>query len=111
MSRTQVVTLMSIVSALAAIATLIFFLQLPGPPLPKAPPAAGRDLARMLIGLWVLAPPLWFWIEWVVWSPSLGAHESERVQHLHDLARNIWIAFVAVLVALYTGTIPGVGQE
>lgn len=57
-----------------------------------------------LIGFWVIAPPLYFLTEYSIWPPGSG--EREAVEHVHDLARNLWLA-VVVLLAL----IMGVGIE
>jgi hypothetical protein len=61
--------------------------------------AVDKSHAYILVGCWTLIPPLYFFAEWVWWTnPS----EEEHVKHLHELARNFWIAFVIVL-AVMTG--------
>jgi ABC-type dipeptide/oligopeptide/nickel transport system permease component len=57
-----------------------------------------------LIGFWVIAPPLYFLTEHSIWPPASA--ERDAVEHVHDLARNLWLA-VVVLLAL----IMGVGIE
>lgn len=53
-------------------------------------------IAYVIVGLWVLCPPIWFWIEWVLFTEG----NDERLKHTHDLARNIWIGLVVVLIAI-----------
>ncbi|HXU47072.1 MAG TPA: hypothetical protein VN783_16200 [Thermoanaerobaculia bacterium] len=55
-----------------------------------------------VVGFWVLVPPIWFWSEWVVFSSKMNdPREREHVQHLHDLSRNVWLALIAILIALF----------
>jgi hypothetical protein len=63
--------------------------------------------AYLLVGLWVAIPPLWFLYEYVHFPPAEGT-DDERMRHLHDLCRNIWIALVAILTAM-TGIDPFAG--
>lgn len=56
-----------------------------------------------LLGLWALVPPLWFLFEFASDFPKdhkKPPEEVERLKHLHDLSRNIWLAFVVVLAAI-----------
>ncbi|HEY0455338.1 MAG TPA: hypothetical protein VGE41_03125 [Verrucomicrobiae bacterium] len=56
-----------------------------------------RTYGYILIGFWVLAPPIWFWVEWVFLTKP---HMENRVKHTHELARNIWLALIVVLAAI-----------
>jgi hypothetical protein len=58
-----------------------------------------------IVGLWVLAPPIFFWCDWVFFAPDDGA-ERDRIKHTHDLSRNIWVALTAVLISLFGITWP-----
>lgn len=60
-----------------------------------------KSLGPVLVGVWVLLPPVWFWFEWVFYSSEQKELERSRVQHLHDLSRTIWLALVVVLAALF----------
>jgi hypothetical protein len=60
----------------------------------------------VLIGLWTLGPPVYFLLEYAFLPPVEG-HHDDRVKHLHDLARNFWIAFVVVLAVLLDIPWPG----
>lgn len=56
-----------------------------------------------LLGLWTLVPPLWFLYEFQSEFPrdhKKPQEEVDRLKHLHDLSRNIWVAFVIVLAAI-----------
>ena len=54
----------------------------------------------VLLALWVLVPPVWFFVEFHYLHPGIhhrDAFELSRVMQSQDLARNIWLAFVVVL--------------
>jgi hypothetical protein len=63
-----------------------------------------RILAKVALILTALLPPLWLWIEYCfIWKvvgencrPSL-----EEFKYGQEVSRNIWLAFVALLSALY----------
>lgn len=63
----------------------------------------------ILLGLWALVPPVWFLYEFTSDFPK-GHKQSQgevnRLKHLHDLSRNIWLAFVVVLAAIMGVTWP-----
>lgn len=61
-----------------------------------------KGVGYVFVGMWVLGPPIWFFYEWVVLCRDLkDKEERDRIKHIHELARNIWIALVVVLVALF----------
>ena len=53
-----------------------------------------------IVGAWVFLPPIWFRAEWCWVSTAIDTKERERVKHMHDLARNLWLGLVVILVAL-----------
>jgi hypothetical protein len=59
-----------------------------------------------LVAAWVAIPPVYFLLEYVLLPPSAG-FEDERVRHMHDLGRNIWLALVVLLANLLNITWPG----
>lgn len=64
--------------------------------------AAAPDFAKYaFVGAWTLVPPIYFWLDWVYYCKDVPADQVEGVRHMHDLSRNIWIALVVVLVALF----------
>lgn len=95
-SRDSVNVWISWISASAALGSLIL-----GGIHKLSPKALQSWVGPVVVGLWVLLPPIWFWSEWVWFSRSLSHDERERVQHLHDLSRNIWLAVIAVLITLF----------
>ena len=56
----------------------------------------------ILIGFWVIVPPIWFFFEFQCLHPNMldNANELSRVKHAQDLGRNIWLSFVVVLAAI-----------
>lgn len=57
----------------------------------------------ILIGLWVLLPPIWFFVEFQLLHPNIFPQDSfelSRVKQSQELARNVWLAFVVVLAAI-----------
>jgi hypothetical protein len=61
-----------------------------------------KTAGAVLIGIWTLAPPIFFWVDWVNYSGELDTDaKRDFAKHTHDLGRNIWIAFAAILVFLF----------
>lgn len=60
-----------------------------------------RFAGPLLIGAWGLGPPIFFWVDWVCFPKDYEKGDRDIAQHTHDLARNIWIAFVAILAYLF----------
>lgn len=60
-----------------------------------------QQLGNYLVGFWVLAPPIFFWIDWVLFCRGMDEKEQEVVIHTHDLSRNIWLALIAILTVLF----------
>src|SRR5436309_1933030 len=53
----------------------------------------------VMLAFWALAPPMWLLLEYSRWPPSDSVDDT-HTRHSHDLARNIWIAYIAVLAVL-----------
>jgi hypothetical protein len=83
--------LVSILGAVISLAVLVSKNHLPG----LTPGAVGK----VLVAIWAIAPPAFFWIDWVWFCRDMKADAPERdvARHTHDLARNIWIGFLALL--------------
>jgi hypothetical protein len=68
----------------------------------------GKKIAgHVIVGLWVLGPPIWFWADWYYLTAGLKKEQLEYIAHLHDVGRNIWLALVIVLAALFRIEWPG----
>jgi hypothetical protein len=69
----------------------------------------GKDSVAglVLVAFWSLAPPLWFFFEWVILCPTLDETEQARIKHSHDLGRNVWVAYVIVVAVVAGITWPG----
>ena len=96
MNRDKVVTALAWVSGIAGFASVVIAVLHRANILTVCNP-----LKLTIIGEWVLMPPIWFWVEWVSVSRQIDEQERERIKHMHDLARNIWVALVAILVGLF----------
>jgi hypothetical protein len=61
-----------------------------------------RNSGYVLIGLWVLLPPIWFFFEFQHLHPNMmeNSFELARVKQAQDLGRNVWLSFVVVLAAI-----------
>jgi hypothetical protein len=95
MQRDRLVKVMSWLSAIVAIVSLVAAIVVR-----SCYPNMKTDVGYPILALWFLGPPVWFWTEWILFSPSFDEKERDRVKHLHDLARNIWLALVVVLAAI-----------
>ena len=100
MKRDQIVAWTSWVLAIASLA-LAFALR-------TSLASYKEPCGYVLLGLWALGPPIWFMAEYSFFPPTEG-HQDDRVKHLHDLARNFWLAFVVVLAATMGIKWPGIG--
>ena len=54
---------------------------------------------KLIVAFWAVAPPVFFWVDWVYFCKDMAPEAPERdiAKHTHDLARNIWVGLVAVL--------------
>jgi hypothetical protein len=66
-----------------------------------------RLYSYVLLGLWVLLPPVWFFFEFEFLHPAIqsaqdgnATFELSRVSHAQDLASKIWLALVVSLAAI-----------
>ena len=76
-------------------------------------------IGMIVIGCWALGPPVFFWVDWVVYfnhgstdeAVSTAAKGAYRdiAKHTHDLSRNIWLGLLAILYVLFRLKLPGVG--
>jgi hypothetical protein len=57
------------------------------------------NLGKLIVGIWALGPPVFFWVDWVFLCKYMKPESKERdvAKHTHDLARNIWVGLLAVL--------------
>jgi len=63
-----------------------------------------RFWAKLSLMLCGILPPVWFWIEYhYIWltAPKHKRPEIEVFKYGQQLSRNIWLAFSALLLALY----------
>jgi hypothetical protein len=65
-----------------------------------------RALGKLLIGIWGLLPPIFFWLDWVCFCRDLDKEQQEFAKHTHDLGRNVWLALLAVLAILFELKLP-----
>ena len=71
------------------------------------------------LGFWVLGPPLWFAAEYFLvngvlrfyFYPQAPLPCPESFQYSQELASKIWVAAVAVLVAVYQRKVPGTLED
>jgi hypothetical protein len=57
--------------------------------------------SKLVVAFWALVPPTFLWLDWVVLCAKVSAEEREGAKHTHELARNIWLALVGVLIVLF----------
>jgi hypothetical protein len=65
-----------------------------------------EGLGKLLIGFWLIAPPVFFWVDWVRFCRNMQPDDRKITEHTHDLARNIWIGLVAILAVLFAVRLP-----
>jgi hypothetical protein len=54
---------------------------------------------KLIVAVWAVLPPVFFWVDWVKYCGYMHPSNPERevAKHTHDLARNIWLGLLAVL--------------
>ena len=100
-ARTTVIKRISIISGASAVVSLILASLLR-----TVWCFAKSPWGYVLLTIWVIAPPLWFFLEYLWWPPAAG-HADERTRHFHDLARNLWLALVVILGVIMEIPFPG----
>jgi hypothetical protein len=58
-----------------------------------------KTFGYFLLAFWALAPATWFFFEWVYLVDHNLAEAAARISHSHDLGRNVWLAYIAVLAS------------
>lgn len=96
MSREPFVTIVMWASVALALITLLIVFEIR----PLSEKTGWRkSFGYSLLAFWALAPPVWFFFEWVLLVDHSVAGEAQRISHSHDLGRNVWLAFIAVLAS------------
>jgi hypothetical protein len=64
-----------------------------------------KKWAGKMLTLWVLLPPIWFWLEyWLLFRRDKNCQTLEKLERFKfavDLGKNVWLALVILLGALY----------
>jgi len=72
-----------------------------------------RNVKGAILGIWVLLPPIWFWVEYFFIYKNLDSEvrpELGQFKYGQQLSAKIWLAVVSLLTALYFhGAITGRG--
>jgi hypothetical protein len=84
-------------AAIGAVASLLFALRYFG----TQDVARRKELGQLIIGFWVLIPPIFFWVDWVFFCRGLSAQALDGAKHTHELSRNIWLALIVALIAAF----------
>jgi hypothetical protein len=80
------------VATAAATASVIFFAQ--------SCPCEKLTLAKeVVLGGWVLGPPVWFFLQWAYFAPDTK-EEVATFKYSQALASKVWLALVSVLYVL-----------
>jgi hypothetical protein len=96
MTRNQFNQIFGGVSVLAAIASLVLAVCPLG-----LDPKHHKEIGYFVVATWVLLPPFFFWVDWVMFREGLSDKEKEAAKHTHDLSRNIWLGLVTVLAVAF----------
>ena len=67
-----------------------------------------KELVLPFLVFWTIVPPMYFWFDYfVLWHLERKRGSSQfadlpEFKHGQELSRNLWLAIVAVLAAIYT---------
>ena len=67
-------------------------------------------IRKMLLGFWIIIPPLWLWYEFCFLYEKGRvpfSNDFEKFKYGQELSKNLWISISATLILLYFGQIPG----
>ena len=64
-------------------------------------PACVKPIGYVLVALWALGPPIWFWLEWSFLTNNFDETEISNLKHSHSLSATVWVAIAAVLAVLF----------
>ncbi len=56
----------------------------------------------VVLGFWVLVPPIWFWCEYFFFYAT-DLQPLDEFKHGQDQAAKIWVALIALLYGMYFG--------
>ncbi len=62
---------------------------------------ANNHVKGVLVSIWLLAPPVYFFVDWVFLYKESDEYPLEKFQYSQKLARDIWLAVSVILIALY----------
>lgn len=68
-------------------------------------PLSERGIQTCLVGFWLVAPPVWFFIE--LYFRGHNSEAREKIKPYHEAAQRIWLAVAAVLASLYGLSLKG----
>ncbi|RYY90108.1 MAG: hypothetical protein EOO15_03885 [Chitinophagaceae bacterium] len=92
------------VAVIGFIFTVVYLLRSKGEPRQKT-------ISQVLLALWVLGPPLWFFYEHFYYFPTFGNMADgagfEKLKAAQDVTSKVWAAFAVVLGAIYNKKYPG----
>jgi hypothetical protein len=69
-----------------------------------------KTISQYLLFLWVVGPPVWFFIEYFFYFPAYGNMADcagfEKLKGAQDVSAKVWAAFTVVLGAMYRNRFP-----
>jgi hypothetical protein len=65
----------------------------------KLGPLDHQDWGKLIVAVWAVAPPAFFWADWTYFCflEDTPVADREAAKHTHDLARNIWLGLLGVI--------------
>jgi hypothetical protein len=99
--RRWTVTAASWISAVLLILTVLFMLG----SFDECSCSSSKETARIWLLVWAVFPPAWFWAEyhliWLTEKDVAKKRSFEEFKLSQETGRNIWLALVGLLLALY----------
>ena len=62
---------------------------------------------KYLVGIWVLAPPIYFWYDWHYLVDRTNKDKMDFAKATYERSSAIWVAFAAILATLFGVKIGG----
>jgi len=87
---------------LFVLALLVQFAPQTGSAHPPSPDP-WKAIKALLLSMWLILPPIWFWFEYHIFFHHLSADERQSLKEYQEISRNVWAGVAALFALIYFG--------
>jgi hypothetical protein len=67
----------------------------------SAPAPSLKVLKAVILSMWFVLPPIWFWFEYHIFFRHLSADERQSLKEYQEVSRNVWAGAAALFGLIY----------